>query len=158
KTKAIVPVHLFGQCANMDAIMSIAEKHNLYVIEDNAQAIGANYTFKNGSKKKAGTIGHVGATSFFPSKNLGCYGDGGAIFTNDDDLAHIIRGIVNHGMYERYYHDVVGVNSRLDSIQAAVLRAKLPNLNNYNSSRKAAASKYTEAFEGQKNIEVPVIT
>jgi len=156
KTKAIVPVHLFGQSANMDAIMAVAEKHNLYVIEDNAQAIGANYTFKNGSKKKAGTIGHVGATSFFPSKNLGCYGDGGAIFTNDDDLAHTLRGIVNHGMYERYYHDVVGVNSRLDSIQAAVLRAKLPNLNNYNKARQEAARKYTAALKDHPAIETPV--
>lgn len=155
KTKAIVPVHLFGQCANMDAIMAVAEKHNLYVIEDNAQAIGANYTFANGSKKKAGTIGHVGATSFFPSKNLGCYGDGGAIFTNDDDLAHIIRGIVNHGMYERYYHDVVGVNSRLDSIQAAVLRAKLPKLNTYNKARQEAARKYTAALKNHPAIETP---
>ena len=118
KTKAIVPVHLFGQVANMEAVMEIAREHNLFVIEDNAQAIGANYTFKDGTKKKAGTIGNVGTTSFFPSKNLGCYGDGGAIFTNDDELAHRIRGIVNHGMYTRYYHDVVGVNSRLDSIQA----------------------------------------
>ena len=124
KTKAIVPVHLFGQCANMDAIMELAEAHNLFVIEDNAQAIGANFTSKNGSKAKAGTIGHVASTSFFPSKNLGCYGDGGAIFTNDDDLAHTIRGIVNHGMYKRYHHDVVGVNSRLDSIQAAVSRCE----------------------------------
>ncbi|MEX0995767.1 MAG: DegT/DnrJ/EryC1/StrS family aminotransferase [Flavobacteriaceae bacterium] len=156
KTKAIVPVHLFGQSANMDAIMAVAEKHNLYVIEDNAQAIGANYTFKNGSKKKAGTIGHVGATSFFPSKNLGCYGDGGAIFTNDDDLAHTLRGIVNHGMYERYYHDVVGVNSRLDSIQAGVLRAKLPNLNKYNKARQEAARKYTAALKDHPAIETPV--
>lgn len=156
KTKAIVPVHLFGQCANMDAVMAVAEKHNLYVIEDNAQAIGANYTFKNGSKKKAGTIGHVGATSFFPSKNLGCYGDGGAIFTNDDDLAHTLRGIVNHGMYERYYHDVVGVNSRLDSIQAAVLRAKLPKLDNYNKARQEAAGKYTAALKNHPAIETPV--
>src|SRR5690554_2588799 len=155
KTKAIVPVHLFGQCANMDAIMALAEKHNLYVIEDNAQALGANYTFKDGSKKKAGTIGHVGATSFFPSINLGCYGDGGAIFTNDDDLAHIIRGIVNHGMYERYYHDVVGVNSRLDSIQAAVLRVKLPHLDSYNTARKKAATKYTQAFKGVEQIITP---
>lgn len=158
KTKAIVPVHLFGQCANMDAIMAIAEKHNLYVIEDNAQAIGANYTFKNGSKKKAGTIGHVGATSFFPSKNLGCYGDGGAIFTNDDDLAHIIRGIVNHGMYERYYHDVVGVNSRLDSMQAAVLRAKLPKLNSYNEARREAAGKYTDALSKSPHIITPQVS
>ena len=126
KTKAIVPVHLFGRVANMEAIMDIASEHNLYVIEDNAQAIGANYTYKDGKKQKVGTIGHVGATSFFPSKNLGCYGDGGAIFTNDDALAHTLRGIVNHGMYVRYHHDVVGVNSRLDSIQAAVLNAKMP--------------------------------
>ncbi|MCF7559188.1 DegT/DnrJ/EryC1/StrS family aminotransferase [Sabulilitoribacter multivorans] len=156
KTKAIVPVHLFGQCANMEAIMDIANKHNLYVIEDNAQAIGASYTYKNGKKAKAGTIGNVGATSFFPSKNLGCYGDGGAIFTNDDDLAHTIRGIVNHGMYERYHHDVVGVNSRLDSIQAAVLNAKLPHLDNYNKARQNAARKYNEAFKGIKNIITPI--
>src|SRR6187402_1254090 len=140
KTKAIVPVHLFGQVANMEAIMEIAKEHNLYVIEDNAQAIGANYTFADGSKKKVGAIGHVSSTSFFPSKNLGCYGDGGAIFTNDDALAHQIRGIVNHGMYVRYHHDVVGVNSRLDSIQAAVLNAKLPKLDQYNSARRDAAS------------------
>ncbi len=155
KTKAIVPVHLFGLAANMDEIMAIAEEHNLYVIEDNAQGIGANYTSKDGSKKKTGTIGHVASTSFFPSKNLGCYGDGGAIFTNDDDLAHIIRGIVNHGMYVRYHHDVVGVNSRLDSIQAAVLRAKLPHLDNYNKARIEAANKYSEAFKGIENIITP---
>ncbi|HQK39983.1 MAG TPA: DegT/DnrJ/EryC1/StrS family aminotransferase, partial [Flavobacterium alvei] len=157
KTKAIVPVHLFGRTVNMDAIMAIAKEHNLYVIEDNAQAIGANYTFADGTKKKAGTIGHVGATSFFPSKNLGCYGDGGAIFTNDDALAHKIRGIVNHGMYERYHHDVVGVNSRLDSIQAAVLNAKLPLLDSYNVARQNAARKYSAAFEGHKNIIAPTI-
>ncbi|SOC78840.1 dTDP-4-amino-4,6-dideoxygalactose transaminase [Salinimicrobium sediminis] len=155
KTKAIVPVHLFGQSANMDAIMEIAEEHGLYVIEDNAQAIGANYHFKNGNTKKAGAIGHVASTSFFPSKNLGCYGDGGAIFTNDDELAHTIRGIVNHGMYERYHHDVVGVNSRLDSIQAAVLRAKLPNLNEYNKARQEAARKYSEAFKDVEGVIVP---
>ncbi|GGD20784.1 cell surface polysaccharide biosynthesis protein [Hyunsoonleella pacifica] len=155
KTKAIVPVHLFGQCANMEAIMEIAQANNLYVIEDNAQAIGANYRFKDGTKAKAGTIGHVGATSFFPSKNLGAYGDGGAIFTNDDDLAHTIRGIVNHGMYERYHHDVVGVNSRLDSIQAAVLDAKLPKLNAYNKARQVAARKYNEAFKDIKQIVTP---
>ena len=126
KTKAIVPVHLFGQAANMAEIMEIAKEHNLYVIEDNAQAIGSAYQFRSGKKVKTGTIGDVGTTSFFPSKNLGCFGDGGAIFTNDDDLAHTLRGIVNHGMYKRYHHDVVGVNSRLDSIQAAVLNAKLP--------------------------------
>lgn len=156
KTKAIVPVHLFGQCADMDAILALAEKHKLYVIEDNAQAIGADYRSANGSKQKAGTIGHVGSTSFFPSKNLGAYGDGGAIFTNDDDLAHTLRGIVNHGMYQRYHHDVVGVNSRLDSIQAAVLRAKLPKLDMYCEKRREAARKYSAAFAGQANIEVPV--
>ncbi|WP_299710348.1 DegT/DnrJ/EryC1/StrS aminotransferase family protein [uncultured Tenacibaculum sp.] len=155
KTKAIVPVHLFGQVANMEAILEIAKEHNLFVIEDNAQAIGANYTFKDGTKQKAGTIGNVGTTSFFPSKNLGCYGDGGAIFTNDDDLAHIIRGIVNHGMYKRYYHDVVGVNSRLDSIQAAVLKAKLPNLDAYCNSRRDAARYYNNAFANNENIITP---
>ena len=155
KTKAIVPVHLFGQCANMDAIMELAEAHNLFVIEDNAQAIGATFTSKDGSKAKAGTIGHVASTSFFPSKNLGCYGDGGAIFTNDDDLAHIIRGIVNHGMYKRYHHDVVGVNSRLDSIQAAVLDAKLPKLDTYNKARQSAARKYNAAFKNHPNIITP---
>lgn len=155
KTRAIVPVHLFGLTANMDEIMAIAEEHHLYVIEDNAQGIGANYTSKDGSKKKSGTIGHVASTSFFPSKNLGCYGDGGAIFTNDDDLAHTIRGIVNHGMYVRYHHDVVGVNSRLDSIQAAVLRAKLPHLDEYNIARRNAARKYSKAFAGIENIITP---
>ncbi|HCE54678.1 MAG TPA: transcriptional regulator [Lutibacter sp.] len=157
KTKAIVPVHLFGKVANMEAIMEIAKKHNLFVIEDNAQAIGATYTFKDGSKKKAGTIGHVASTSFFPSKNLGCYGDGGAIFTNDDDLAHKIRGIVNHGMYVRYHHDVVGVNSRLDSIQAAILNVKLPHLDAYNKARQEAARKYNLAFATEKNIITPII-
>ncbi|UPQ80042.1 DegT/DnrJ/EryC1/StrS family aminotransferase [Flavobacterium azooxidireducens] len=157
KTKAIVPVHLFGRAANMEAIMQIANEHNLYVIEDNAQAIGADYTYPDGTKKKVGTIGHVGATSFFPSKNLGCYGDGGAIFTNDDALAHTIRGIVNHGMYVRYHHDVVGVNSRLDSIQAAVLNAKLPLLDSYNAARQNAARSYSKAFEGHKNIVAPTI-
>ncbi|MDG1040200.1 MAG: DegT/DnrJ/EryC1/StrS family aminotransferase [Polaribacter sp.] len=155
KTKAIVPVHLFGQVANMDAIMEIAKAHNLYVIEDNAQAIGADYTFKNGTKKKAGTIGNVGTTSFFPSKNLGCYGDGGAIFTNDDELAHTLRGIVNHGMYTRYYHDVVGVNSRLDSIQAGVLKAKLPLLDSYCEARRNAARYYNQAFANNSNIITP---
>lgn len=155
KTKAIVPVHLFGHVTNMDAIMELAEKHNLYVIEDNAQAIGADYTFKNGRKQKAGTIGDVGATSFFPSKNLGCYGDGGAIFTNNDELAHTLRGIVNHGMYVRYHHDVVGVNSRLDSIQAAVLRAKLPQLDTYNKARQNAARAYTKALKNAKHVITP---
>jgi UDP-2-acetamido-2-deoxy-ribo-hexuluronate aminotransferase len=155
KTKAIVPVHLFGRAANMEAIMALAKEHNLFVIEDNAQAIGANCEFADGTKKKAGTMGHVSSTSFFPSKNLGCYGDGGAIFTNDDALAHIIRGIVNHGMYERYHHDVVGVNSRLDSVQAAVLNAKLPLLNTYNDARRSAAAKYNAALSGHSNIIVP---
>ncbi|KDN54429.1 DegT/DnrJ/EryC1/StrS family aminotransferase [Flavobacterium seoulense] len=155
KTKAIVPVHLFGRAANMDEIMALANEHNLYVIEDNAQAIGADFISASGTKTKVGTIGHVGATSFFPSKNLGCYGDGGAIFTNDDALAHIIRGIVNHGMYERYHHDVVGVNSRLDSIQAAVLNAKLPFLNDYNTARRNAAAKYNAALSAHANIITP---
>jgi dTDP-4-amino-4,6-dideoxygalactose transaminase len=155
KTKAIVPVHLFGLAANMDALMEIAKEHNLYVIEDNAQGIGSDYTHKDGSKTKTGVIGHVASTSFFPSKNLGCYGDGGAIFTNDDDLAHTIRGIVNHGMYKRYHHDVVGVNSRLDSIQAAVLDAKLPHLDNYNNARRNAARKYNAAFKNNPNITTP---
>ena len=155
KTKAIVPVHLFGQCAHMDEIMELAKAHQLYVIEDNAQAIGATYTSKNGTKAKAGTIGHIASTSFFPSKNLGCYGDGGAIFTNDDDLANTIRGIVNHGMYKRYHHDVVGVNSRLDSIQAAVLDAKLPHLDSYNKARQNTARKYNLAFKDHPNIITP---
>ena len=130
-TKAIVPVHLFGQCANMEAIMEIAAKHNLYVVEDTAQALGAEYRFSNGSTKKAGTIGNIGCTSFFPSKNLGCYGDGGALFTNDDALAEQIRSLTNHGMKVRYHHDQIGVNSRLDTIQAAILRVKLPHLARY---------------------------
>ncbi|QIE60211.1 DegT/DnrJ/EryC1/StrS family aminotransferase [Rasiella rasia] len=155
KTKAIVPVHLFGLAANMDAIMELAKKHDLYVIEDNAQGIGATYTSKDGTKTKTGAIGHVASTSFFPSKNLGCYGDGGAIFTNDDDLAHTIRGIVNHGMYVRYHHDVVGVNSRLDSIQATILRAKLPHLDSYNTARRNAARKYSEALQGIDGIVTP---
>ena len=158
KTKAIVPVHLFGQCANMEAVLEIAKEHNLFVIEDTAQAIGANYTFKDGTTKKAGTIGNVGTTSFFPSKNLGCYGDGGAIFTNDDNLAHIIRGIVNHGMYKRYYHDVVGVNSRLDSVQAAVLNVKLPLLDSYCEARQKAAAFYSNAFAKSENIVTPAIS
>ena len=156
KTKAIVPVHLFGQTANMDEIMDIATANNLFVIEDNAQGIGGNYHDKTGVSHKTGTIGHIGATSFFPSKNLGCYGDGGAIFTNDDELAHTIRGVVNHGMYERYHHDVVGVNSRLDSLQAAVLRAKLPKLDSYNNARRKAADLYDVAFKAQEHIITPL--
>ena len=155
KTKAIFPVHLFGQAANMQEIMEIAKEHNLYVIEDNAQAIGSEYQFSSGSKVKTGTIGNVGTTSFFPSKNLGCFGDGGAIFTNDDDLAHKLRGIVNHGMYKRYHHDVVGVNSRLDSIQAAVLNTKLPHLDSYNKARQNAARNYTTALKNTEGILTP---
>jgi UDP-2-acetamido-2-deoxy-ribo-hexuluronate aminotransferase len=156
KTKAIVPVHLFGQCAPMEEIMEIAGKHNLFVIEDNCQAIGADYIFADGSRKKAGTIGHIGCTSFFPSKNLGCYGDGGAIFTNDDELARQLRIIVNHGMTVRYYHDIVGVNSRLDSIQAAVLGVKLKHLDEYASRRRAAADYYDKAFAGNPKLRTPV--
>jgi dTDP-4-amino-4,6-dideoxygalactose transaminase len=156
KTKAIVPVHLFGQCANMEAILEVAKEHNLYVIEDTAQAIGADYKFSDGTTKKAGTIGNVGTTSFFPSKNLGCYGDGGAIFTNDDELAHTLRGVVNHGMYTRYYHDVIGVNSRLDSIQAAILRIKLPYLDEYCDARRKAAAYYNDAFSVSDKITIPI--
>ncbi len=155
KTKAIVPVHLFGQCANMEAILEIAKAHDLYVIEDTAQALGAEYTFRDGTKKKAGTIGTVGTTSFFPSKNLGCYGDGGAIFTNNDDLAKTIRGIANHGMHKKYYHDVVGVNSRLDSIQAAILRIKLDLLDSYNDTRRKAAVYYSAGLAHCDQIITP---
>ncbi|WP_028121513.1 DegT/DnrJ/EryC1/StrS family aminotransferase [Epilithonimonas tenax] len=155
KTKVIIPVHIFGQCSNMEEILKIAKEHNLYVVEDNAQAIGSDFIFADGTEKKSGTMGTIGTTSFFPSKNLGCYGDGGAIFTNDDELAHRLRGIVNHGMYERYYHDEVGVNSRLDSIQAAILRKKLPNLDSYNEARRKAADYYDEAFAGNENILTP---
>lgn len=156
KTKAIVPVHLFGQCAHMEAILDIAKQYNLYVIEDTAQALGATYTFSDGTVKKAGTMGTIGTTSFFPSKNLGCYGDGGAIFTNDDTLAHALKGITNHGMYQKYYYDVVGVNSRLDSIQAAILDIKLPYLDSYNKARQSAAQFYNNAFKGCKHILTPV--
>ncbi|MET7037744.1 DegT/DnrJ/EryC1/StrS family aminotransferase [Elizabethkingia miricola] len=155
KTKAIIPVHLFGQCSNMEEILKVAKEHNLYVIEDNAQAIGADYTFSDGTKKKSGTMGTLGTTSFFPSKNLGCYGDGGAIFTNDDELEYKIRGIVNHGMYRRYYHDEVGVNSRLDSVQAAVLRIKLRLLDEYAKARNEAAAYYDDAFANHPDILVP---
>ena len=155
KTKAIVPVHLFGQCADMEEIMKIAINHNLFVIEDAAQASGADYIYKNRTVRKAGTIGNIGTSSFFPSKNLGCYGDGGALFTNDDDLATKIRSISNHGMRVRYYHDDIGVNSRLDTIQAAILRIKLKYLENYNSARRTAANFYDEAFLGCPNIRVP---
>jgi UDP-2-acetamido-2-deoxy-ribo-hexuluronate aminotransferase len=156
KTKAIIPVHLFGQCANMEVVMEIADENNLFVIEDTAQTIGADYTFANGKTQKAGTIGNVGTTSFFPSKNLGCYGDGGALFTNDTELAKRLGAIVNHGMYKRYYHDEIGVNSRLDSIQAAVLRIKLPHLDEYCVARKAAAEYYNNAFSEIEQLETPV--
>lgn len=155
-TKAIIPVHLFGQCAPMEELLAIAKEHNLHIIEDNAQAIGSDYTFSSGEVKKSGTMGVVGTTSFFPSKNLGCYGDGGALFTNDDALAHKIRGIVNHGMYVRYYHDEVGVNSRLDSIQATVLRRKLTNLDSYNDARRKAADHYDEVFSQHPELKIPV--
>ena len=156
-TKAIIPVHLFGQVANMEEIMKLAKANNLFVIEDNAQGMGSVFEFSNNNKIKSGTIGDLGTTSFFPSKNLGCYGDGGAIFTNNDDLAHIIRGIVNHGMYKRYHHDVVGVNSRLDSIQAVVLNAKLPLLDFYNERRKEAALLYTSRLESNKCLITPKV-
>lgn len=155
KTKAIVPVHLFGQCANMEAIMELAKKHNLYVIEDTAQAIGAEYYFNDGSKKKAGTIGTIGCTSFFPSKNLGCYGDGGALFTNDDNLAAKIRKVANHGQSVQYVHDEIGVNSRLDSIQAAILRIKLRDLDNYAAARNKAANFYDKAFANHPKLKIP---
>ena len=155
RTRAIIPVHLFGQCAPMEEVMQIAREHNLLVLEDTAQAIGAEYTFADGTVKKAGTIGDMGATSFFPSKNLGCYGDGGAIFTNDDALAHRARGIVNHGMYRRYYHDEIGVNSRLDSIQAAILRIKLRHLDEYTAARQESAAMYDAAFAGVEGVKVP---
>ncbi len=156
KTKAVVPVHLFGQCAEMDRIMEIAKKHNLYVIEDAAQAIGADYTMPDSTRKKAGTIGDIGCTSFFPSKNLGCFGDGGAIFTNDDTLAAKMRMIANHGQRIQYYHDEIGVNSRLDSMQAAVLRIKLRHLDEYAAARNRAASYYDLAFANHPKITIPV--
>lgn len=155
KTKAIVPVHLFGQAAPMEAIMKIAQKHNLYVIEDNAQALGTDYYFSDGTIKKAGTIGHIGTTSFFPTKNLGCYGDGGALMTNDDHLAHLMESIINHGMEVRYHHDRIGVNSRLDTLQAAILNVKLKNLDEYNRARQAAAIYYNTKFEPYKEMQVP---
>lgn len=157
-TKAIIPVHLFGQCANMEVILKIAKTYNLFVIEDTAQALGASYTFEDGSSKKAGTMGTIGTTSFFPSKNLGCYGDGGAIFTNSDDLAHLLKGITNHGMYQKYFYDIVGVNSRLDSIQAAVLNCKLPYLDMYNQARLKAANYYNEGFKNCDRILTPTIS
>lgn len=155
RTKAIVPVHLYGQAANMEEIMKVAAEFNLYVIEDNAQAIGAEYRFSDGRTLKTGTIGHIGATSFFPSKNLGCYGDGGALFTNDDALADVMRKVANHGQSVRYYHDIVGCNSRLDTIQAAILNIKLPLLDSYIEARRKAAAYYNKAFSGNEHITTP---
>ncbi|MBS1763968.1 MAG: DegT/DnrJ/EryC1/StrS family aminotransferase [Bacteroidetes bacterium] len=155
KTKAIVPVHLFGQCADMERIMQIADKHKLYVIEDTAQAIGADYIFADGHKQKAGTIGTIGCTSFFPSKNLGCMGDGGAIFTNDDTLAKKLRMVANHGQSVQYVHDEIGCNSRLDSLQAAILRIKLRHLDEYAAARQKAAAYYDKAFSGNAKIKTP---
>ena len=154
-TKAIVPVHLYGQAAPMEEILSIAKKHNLFVIEDNAQAIGCSYTFSDGTVKKTGTMGHIGATSFYPSKNLGAFGDGGALFTNDDALAHTLKTIANHGQEKRYYHDIVGCNSRLDSIQAAILNIKLKHLDRYNQARANVALFYNQAFENCWAITTP---
>jgi len=154
-TKAIVPVHLFGQCADMEEIIKIARENNLYIIEDAAQATGADYISSNGNKVKAGTIGNIGTTSFFPSKNLGCYGDGGALYTNDDGLAAKLRSITNHGMKVRYYHDDIGVNSRLDTIQAAILRVKLKYLDRFNDARTAVADFYDKAFMGCHDISLP---
>lgn len=155
KTRAIVPVHLFGQCADMEAIMNIAKKHDLFVIEDTAQAIGAEYKFSDGTVKKAGTIGTIGCTSFFPSKNLGCYGDGGALYTDDEMLAKKIRMITNHGQSVQYVHDSIGVNSRLDSVQAAVLRIKLRRLDDYAAARNKAAAYYDKAFATNQKIKTP---
>lgn len=156
KTKAIVPVHLFGQCSDMESIMKVAEKHGLFVIEDNAQAIGSNYKLDDGSTRQAGTIGHVGTTSFFPAKNLGCYGDGGAMFTNDDDIAAKLRMVANHGQTKKYYHGEIGVNSRLDTIQAAVLDVKLKSLDEYAAARNRVADKYDAAFADIEEIRTPV--
>ena len=155
KTKAIVPVHLFGQCADIEPLLSLAREHNLYIVEDTAQAIGAKYTFSDGRTAQAGTIGEIGCTSFFPSKNLGCYGDGGALFTNDDELAQRIRIIANHGMTIRYHHDMIGVNSRLDTIQAAILDTKLPHLDEYIAARQRAAEYYDKVFAGCDKILIP---
>ena len=157
KTKAIVPVHLYGHAAPMEKIMRIAEEFNLFVIEDNAQAIGSTYTFSDGTQKKTGSIGHIGCTSFYPSKNLGAYGDGGAIFTNDSVLAEVLKMTANHGQNRRYYHDIVGCNSRLDSIQAAILNIKLKKLDEYNAARQSVAAFYNKAFETNNNIITPFV-
>ncbi len=155
KTKAIVPVHLFGQCTDMEPIIELAKNHNLFVIEDTAQAIGADYTFADGTSQKAGCISQIGTTSFFPSKNLGCYGDGGAIYTNDDDLAKKINMIANHGQSKKYYHEVVGCNSRLDTLQAAILNVKLKYLDTYAQARRQCAENYDRAFLGIKELQIP---
>ena len=155
KTRAIVPVHLYGQAANMEEIMKIALAHNLFVIEDNAQAIGCDYHFSDGTMKKTGSIGTIGTTSFYPSKNLGCYGDGGAIMTNDDALANQLKMVANHGQSRRYFHDVVGCNSRLDTIQAAILGIKLPHLDEYINARRAVADGYDRAFAGIPSVTTP---
>jgi UDP-2-acetamido-2-deoxy-ribo-hexuluronate aminotransferase len=155
KTVAIVPVHLFGQCSNMQRVMEIANAHNLYVIEDTAQAIGAEYTLSTGVTMKAGTIGTIGTTSFFPSKNLGCMGDGGAIFTQNDELAQRIRIIANHGQSVQYHHDDIGVNSRLDTMQAAILRVKLRHLDEYCEARQRAAAYYDNAFRNNPKLKIP---
>ncbi len=157
KTKAIVPVHLYGQCCDMDPIIKLAEKYNLKIIEDNAQAIGCKYRFPNNEIKYTGTLGHIGTTSFYPSKNLGCYGDGGAIFTNDDKLAEKIKMIVNHGEKIKYHHEIIGCNSRLDSIQAEILNIKLKNLDEYNSNRNIMANNYNNAFKKINDIKTPII-
>ncbi len=156
KTKAIVPVHLYGQACNMDQIMKLAKIHGLHVIEDNAQAIGSEYTFEDGRKQKTGTIGDIGCTSFFPSKNLGCFGDGGAICTNNDELAGKMRMIANHGQSKKYHHDIVGCNSRLDNLQAGILRIKLRKLDEYLAARRKAADYYDEAFQNTEAIKTPV--
>jgi UDP-2-acetamido-2-deoxy-ribo-hexuluronate aminotransferase len=156
KTKAIVPVHLFGQCADMESILALAKENGLYVIEDTAQAIGASYTFKDGTTMKAGTMGHIGCTSFFPSKNLGCYGDGGAIYTKDSDLASRLRMIANHGQVKKYVHKYIGVNSRLDTLQAAILRIKLRHLEDYSAARNVAATKYDKLLLGIDGLFTPV--
>ena len=154
-TRCVIPVHLFGQCVDMESLLTICEKHNLKIVEDNAQAIGAEIRFSDGTVKKAGTIGDLGTTSFFPSKNLGCYGDGGAIFTNNEDYGKLVRMIVNHGSSKKYYHDVIGVNSRLDSLQAVVLRAKLPQLDVFNKARQKVAAFYNEKFKDLKSVQIP---
>jgi len=156
KTKAIVPVHLYGQCADMSAIMDLAKEHKLFVVEDTAQAIGADYIYADGRKAKAGTIGDIGCTSFFPSKNLGCYGDGGAMYTNDAAKAEMVRMIANHGQSKKYHHKVIGCNSRLDSIQAAILEIKLSELDNYSAARNAAATRYDQLLGGIDAIVTPV--